>query len=158
MLTRFSAVLAVSLSLYNLSFAATATTTAALIGPSQVAEGVEAGQGSNGYSYQGCYNETTGIPGTNGARALANGNMVRTAAIRPCYLTQTNVLDDTERTQYPNNPILPLLLRRKQLPILRSRVRPRVLGRALPEHLLPLGQFLPLQLCLPGQLQRGLWW
>ncbi|CAD0107963.1 unnamed protein product [Aureobasidium uvarum] len=34
-----------------------------------------AATGSNGYSYAGCYNETTGIAGTNGDRALSGGKM-----------------------------------------------------------------------------------
>ena len=37
-----------------------------------------AAAGSNGYSYIGCWNETTGIAGTSGARALPNGKMVAT--------------------------------------------------------------------------------
>lgn len=34
------------------------------------------GAGAHGYTYAGCYNETTGISGSSGARALANGAMV----------------------------------------------------------------------------------
>jgi hypothetical protein len=34
-----------------------------------------AAAGSDGYSYMGCYNETTGIEGTSGARALSGGKM-----------------------------------------------------------------------------------
>lgn len=33
--------------------------------------------GSHGYTYAGCYNETTGIASGGNVRALANGNMVR---------------------------------------------------------------------------------
>lgn len=34
-----------------------------------------AAAGSDGYSYMGCYNETTEIAGTSGARALSGGKM-----------------------------------------------------------------------------------
>ncbi|KAG9562903.1 hypothetical protein KCU79_g6075, partial [Aureobasidium melanogenum] len=34
-----------------------------------------AAPGTNGYDYIGCYNETTGISGTSGARALTGGKM-----------------------------------------------------------------------------------
>lgn len=33
--------------------------------------------GGHGYAYIGCWNETTGIPGAGGARALSGGSEVR---------------------------------------------------------------------------------
>lgn len=51
---------------------ATSTTASASTTHSVVAS---AAPGTNGYDYLGCYNETTGIAGTSGARALTGGKM-----------------------------------------------------------------------------------
>lgn len=72
------------LSLLNLAvlllpFAAPAiaqTSTEELTGPSPAAKGTQPGPNTNGYTYVGCWNETTGIRGSGGVRALANGGMV----------------------------------------------------------------------------------
>jgi hypothetical protein len=53
---------------------AQATTTASIAG------------GTNGYSYAGCWNETTSVAGTNGVRALSGGKMESndTATVSSC--------------------------------------------------------------------------
>ncbi|KAL2127249.1 hypothetical protein VTI74DRAFT_11048 [Chaetomium olivicolor] len=43
----------------------------------------------SGYTYQGCYNETTGLPNTTGARALGGG----TNLVRPGNMTVEMCLD-----------------------------------------------------------------
>lgn len=64
-----------ALSLFAVAFAqssATSTSASASAAHSVVAS---AAPGTNGYDYIGCYNETTGIAGTSGARALTGGKM-----------------------------------------------------------------------------------
>ncbi|GAB7347600.1 hypothetical protein MBLNU459_g4478t1 [Dothideomycetes sp. NU459] len=64
------------LSLLSFAAAQTSTATAASTSPSEASSDAAPGAGSHGYTYVGCYNETTGISGGGGARALANGKMI----------------------------------------------------------------------------------
>lgn len=58
-----------------------------------------AAAGTNGYTYAGCWNETTGVEGTTGARALSGGKMVQlsqdTPSIRHTILIHTQESNDT---------------------------------------------------------------
>jgi hypothetical protein len=65
-----------ALSLFAVASAqSSASTTSAAAAAASSSVVATAAAGSNGYSYMGCYNETTDIEGTSGARALANGKM-----------------------------------------------------------------------------------
>ena len=48
-----------------------------IIYPTTAAPGATALPSANGYSYVGCWNETTGIPQAQGSRALTGGKEVR---------------------------------------------------------------------------------
>jgi hypothetical protein len=61
-----------ALSLFAVA-SAQSTTTSAVASTSSIA--AIAAAGSNGYSYMGCYNETVGVEGTTGARAITGGKM-----------------------------------------------------------------------------------
>ncbi|THW96498.1 WSC-domain-containing protein [Aureobasidium pullulans] len=76
-----------ALSLFAVASAQSSTasaSSASASATSAVAASIAAG--SNGYSYVGCWNETTGIEGTAGARALSGGKMesVDTATVEAC--------------------------------------------------------------------------
>ena len=76
-----------ALSLFAVASAQSSTasaSSASASATSAVAASIAAG--SNGYSYVGCWNETTGIEGTSGARALSGGKMesVDTATVEAC--------------------------------------------------------------------------
>lgn len=65
--------LLVSVLLANLSQAQSPT----IVYPTTAASTATPLPSAHGYTYIGCYNETTGIPGAGGARALSGGNSVR---------------------------------------------------------------------------------
>ncbi|KAG8629220.1 hypothetical protein KVT40_003085 [Elsinoe batatas] len=55
---------------------ALATTTAEIANPTPAPSGAAPGEGALGYSYVGCYNETTGFSNAGGVRALNSGSMI----------------------------------------------------------------------------------
>lgn len=65
-----------ALALFSLASAQTSTATAGDSSPSTASSDSTPGAGSHGYTYIGCYNETTSIAGAGGVRALAGGEMV----------------------------------------------------------------------------------
>ncbi|PSK46363.1 Kremen protein 1 [Elsinoe australis] len=72
-----------ALSLLSISSLATAditsalaTTTAEIADPTPAAVGAAPGAGLFGYSYSGCYNETTGYANAGGVRAINTGSMI----------------------------------------------------------------------------------
>ena len=54
-----------------------------IIYPTTAAASATAVPSAHGYTYAGCWNETTQVPNTNGLRALANGNSVSSSAHIP---------------------------------------------------------------------------
>lgn len=76
LLPLFSLVLASPASTTATSTSTTETSTVVLLNPSLAATSAVIGTGSNGYTYAGCYNETTGVTGSSGVRALTGGSMV----------------------------------------------------------------------------------
>ena len=58
------------------SNSATTAAGTALPAPTTAAAGVAPGAGTNGYTYAGCYNETTGYEAAGNVRALAGGTTV----------------------------------------------------------------------------------
>ncbi|CAD0095327.1 unnamed protein product [Aureobasidium mustum] len=62
-----------ALSLFAVASAQSTSTSASASATRSVV--ASAAPGTNGYDYIGCYNETTGIAGTSGARAITGGKM-----------------------------------------------------------------------------------
>ncbi|KAF4547462.1 WSC domain-containing protein 5 [Elsinoe fawcettii] len=55
---------------------ALATTTAEIVDPTPAPSGAVPGAGAFGYTYVGCYNETTGFANAGGVRAVNSGSMI----------------------------------------------------------------------------------
>ncbi|KAK6000723.1 hypothetical protein QM012_003448 [Aureobasidium pullulans] len=64
-----------ALSLFAAASAQSSATTTATSTSAIHSVVASAAPGTNGYDYIGCYNETTGVPGTAGTRAITNGKM-----------------------------------------------------------------------------------
>jgi len=78
-----------------------------IVNPTTAAPSATALAASNGYSYVGCYNETVGIPNTDGARALTGGmNVCRKRHIVVCIALIPEVVCE----QYHDRLVLPEIL------------------------------------------------
>lgn len=106
------------------------TATDYLAGPTPAASNAVHYPGDYGYTYVGCYNETTWLPGGN--RALEDGSMV---PLPPSDCVTPRLTSDPAIEQLPHSDRLLGLLQRQFLPVLRHRIRPRMLGRSLSLHL-----------------------
>lgn len=63
-----------ALAVLSILLAATAQT---IVNPTTAAPSATIVASASGYAYAGCWNETVHVPGTDGARALSDGNSVR---------------------------------------------------------------------------------
>ena len=72
---RFTTLIALLLSLCSTLFAQAPATTSVAVASASISP-VRIFPGDGSYTYAGCYNETTGVAGSGGERALNGGSMV----------------------------------------------------------------------------------
>jgi len=127
MFIRFSTIVGALAVLSMGASAATSTSNAAsntetaLIAPTTAAAGVAPGAGVHGYSYAGCYNETTGFEAAGNVRALAGGSMVCIIS-RPGDRHLSDLCPGIKLYHHHRN--VHGILRKEQLPVVRYGIWP----------------------------------